>query len=360
MNKPESGAKSGAKSGDPLIASGAKSGGALIASGEHGCVFDKFPTCSKRGRTLRKNRMATSRKIAKIVSVSDESTDVEIYNSNILKHIPDYEDYFVLIDEVCESDKLPDGWQQCSIFKPGQQRLVTFVQLRMQYSGIRLLEYARDRRALINNWLRIQIHVAEGLQLLHKRNWIHGDLHHGNIVVDENNVARIIDFGQSFTIGSLLIKDINLTFLPSYDNYAPELDYVAGLASGFTKEETVNQIYTKKRILYKIDEVFPSQAGVLGDLQQFSRLSDIENDNDIIRYIKTYAKPSDIWALGYDFFNLYMDMLVDSQFTESLFYKRNHGEQMRVLRGMLHPDPRRRLSIDNLLNELYAMRMTWI
>ena len=334
-------------------------GGALIDAGEYGCVFDKFPTCNKRSKTFRKNRTNNSRKVAKYVPLQDD-TYIEIDNSNILRHIPDYTDYFVLIDEICESNQLPEGWQSCSLFKPGKQRMVTFIQLRMQYAGIRLMEYARDRASLINNWLRIQIHVAEGLRLLHVRNWIHGDLHHGNIVIDENNVARIIDFGQSFNLTQLYFKDINLTFLPDYDNYAPELDYVAGIVSGFNSTETINQIYKKKKILYKLDEIFPSNTGILGDLQQFAKFNEITTNNDIMRYIKSYAKSSDIWTLGYNFFTIYMDMLVDQQYLESSFYKRNHGDQMRILRGLLHPDPRRRMTIDNLLNELYAMKMLWV
>jgi len=332
--------------------------GALISAGEHGCIFNKAVTCSRRIKTLRR-RNNGSRKIYKVLQNNDTTADVEIANSIKLRTIPEFDSYFVLVDEVCESDELPEGWQGCSIFKPGAQRVATFMQLRMNYAGVRLMEYARNRALLYLNWIRIQIHIIEGLRLLHGRNWIHGDLHHGNIVVDAENNARIIDFGQTYNLAALASKNINLTFLPEYDNYAPELDFVAGQKSGVSQDGLVNQIYTKKRILHKIDEVFPSQNGVLGELQQFAKFNTVVTDSEIIRYIRSYAKAGDVWTVGYNFFILYMDMLADSKFTNSEFYRRNHGMQMKVLRSMLQADPRKRSTVDNLLNDLYSMQMGW-
>ena len=335
-------------------------GGAIIAAGEHGCLFDKMPNCKNRAKTFRKNKVNSSRKIAKILAVDDPTVEIEIENSAVLRHLNGYADYFVLVDESCEGDEKPEGWQQCSLFKPGQQRVATFMQLRMNYAGVRLMEYARDRTQLVLNWLKIQTHVAEGLRLLHSANWVHGDLHHGNIVVDEDNVARIIDFGQSYNVNNIVTKSINLSFLPEYDNYAPELDYIAGIESGLSSLDAINQIYTKKKILYKLDEVFPSQSGVLGDLQTFAKFNEVTSETDIKKYIRAYARAGDIWTLGYNFFTIYMDMLVDQRFIESAFFKRNHGDQMKILRGMLHPDPRRRMPVDIVLKELYSMRMTWL
>jgi serine/threonine protein kinase len=333
--------------------------GALISAGQHGCIFNKPVTCARRMKTLRRNRNNSSRKIYKVMTPYDTSVDVELANSIKLRNIPEFNNYFVLVDEVCESEELPEGWQGCSIFKPGAQRIATFMQLRMNYAGVRLMEYARNRPLFYLNWLRIQVHVCEGLRLLHGRNWIHGDLHHGNIVVDAEDNARIIDFGQTYNLGALSSKNINLTFLPEYDNYAPELDFIAGLKSGFSVDGVVNQIYTKKRILHKIDELFPSQQGLLGEMQQFAKFNDAVTDSEIIRYIRAYAKAGDIWTVGYNFFILYIDMLADSKFTNSEFYRRNHGMQMKVLRNMLQADPRKRSNVDNVLNDLYSMRMGW-
>lgn len=334
-------------------------GGALIATGAHGCLYDNMPDC-KYSRANKRSSVNRTRKISKVVALDDPSTDIEISNSQVLKHIPNYEDYFILIEDWCENDERPEGWQNCSLFKPGEQRIVKFMQLRMNYGGERLYEYARNHTLLMNNWLKIQIRVAEGLRNLHMRGWVHGDLHHGNIVVDEYGVARIIDFGQSYSINKFGAKKIEISFTPEYDNYSPELDYVAGLQSGLEKLEIMQLIFTRKKILHKIDEIFPRKGGIFGDLMLFANYNDVITDSDAILYIKTYAKAADIWTLGYNFFNLYMDLLVDPVYLQSEFYKRNHGEQMQILRGMLHPDPRRRLNIDSLLKELYSLRMLWV
>lgn len=342
-------------------------GGALIASGAHGCIFNNMPDCKTRRNVQNRNKSGSvlkrnnrTMKLAKLIPMDDLSVSVEIDNSSLLKHIPNYEDYFILIEDWCENMERPDGWQGCNLFKPGEQRVVRFMQLRMNYGGERLYEYAKDRSTLITNWLKIQIRVAEALRQLHIRGWVHGDIHHGNIIVDDHNIARLIDFGQSYSIAKLGFKDINLGFLPEYDNYAPELDYVAAVWSGINSVDAVHIIYTKKKLLRKIDEIFPSQQGVLGDLTLIANFNNITRESDVLAFIKRYAKAADIWTLGYNFLNLYMDLLLDPLYLRSEFYKRNHGEQMRVLHGMLHPDPRQRIDVDSLLKDLYSMRMLWV
>ncbi len=339
-------------------------GGNLIAEGKFGCVFDTIPQCKGRARTIRDGRFSRNqrktRRVVKIMDAKDKTIATEINISRYLSQIPNYKDYFILIEDVCVGDDMTEDkdWSKCGIFRPGVSRRAPFVQLRMRHGGIRLTEYALNIDRLLKNWVSIQIHLATALRILHKRNWVHGDFHFGNIVVDDNNVPRIIDFGLSYNMTRLQEKDvINMTFLPSYDNYAPELDYAAGILTNKNRRHLMEQIYNRKHILKEIDEIFPAQSGVLNELNEFADSHELVNGGDVLSFLQKYGTMADMWTFGFDFYKLYMLMLSVPSVIISDFYKRHHSTQMRILRGLLQADPRKRFNADNLLTELYTLRM---
>jgi serine/threonine protein kinase len=341
-------------------------GGKLIGQGKFGCVFDTVPRCRRAAHTVRNGQFtanrSNTRRAVKILPVGSKVAETEIKISRALSKLTGYDDYFILVDDVCEGDDItgdPD-WAECRLFNPERARLARFVQLRMAYGGIRLSEYARSIDKLLAHWLDIQIHVFEGVRLLHSNRWIHGDLHFGNILIDDKNLPRIIDFGLGYNINLLKEKDIiNLAFLPKYDNYPPEFDYVSGLQKGMPVDTLLEDIYNNKRILQEIDEIFPGRTTVLDDMKQFASRNPVKSNTEVKEYIQAYARPADIWTLGYNFYKLYILMLTFPVVVNSKFYRTLHREQMNLLRGLLVADPRRRLTAEQALTELYTMRMNW-
>jgi serine/threonine protein kinase len=342
---------------------GMAQGGALINQGHFGCVFDSLPDCSRRARTVKNSRFAAekrgTRRITKVVRSGDPGLTGELAMSRTLMKIPKYQDYFIVIDDYCSTDEIDDpDWQKCSLFKPGQQRLTSFVQLRMRYGGERLSEYSNNAGRLLKNWIDIQIHIAKAVQLLHTRGFVHGDLHFGNIVIDDENIPRIIDFGLTFNLRQLREKDtVHLSYLPKYSNYAPELDYVAGIRRGLLTEHIIRTIFEKKEILYDVDELFPSRVPAIEMFKQFAVLNTPTTEFETLLYLQKYMKGADMWCLGYNYFSLYKRMITSSEVLASPFYRNHHREQMHILRGLLHPDPRQRLTADSLLTELYTLKM---
>jgi len=337
------------------------SGGRLFLEGAQSCVFDTPTPCKGRPYTFKNTNVVgrnLTRKVYKIIDpYSDSNYQSEIDASTVFSKIPDYQDYFVLIDNVCQVKRKPDDWQSCKLFKQGAEHPV-LLQFQMEYGGMLLTEYVRFRPNLYKNWLRLQINVAESLKQLHVRNWVHGDLHSRNIIIDNLDKARIIDFGQSYNVNRVTEQNINLNFLPEYDIYGPEMDYLAGISTGAEPNAVINQIYRSKRILLKIDHLFPSQPGVLDDMQNFAKFH--VWPLDVKKYISMYSKPADIWSVGCDFLLIYLDMISDVGFSSTDFFRRNHRNQMLLFRGMLATDPRLRYSIDDVLKELYSMRLLWV
>lgn len=53
----------------------------------------------------------------------------------------------------------------------------------------------------IENVVELFIHVAEGLQAMHKHGYVHADIKPNNILLTEGGGVKIIDFGQSCPVG---------------------------------------------------------------------------------------------------------------------------------------------------------------
>lgn len=342
-------------------------GGALLAEGMYGCVFDTMPKCRGRSRSMRDGRFSDgkrrTRRVVKIMDVKDKTVPIEINIARQLSQIPNAGDYFILVDDVCIGDDITEDpdWSKCGLFRRSTP-MPTFVQLRMREGGVRLNDYALDIDKLLPNWLNIQIHLATALKLLHSRNWVHGDFHFGNILVDNKNVARIIDFGLSYNLLQLEEKNvINMTFLPSYDNYAPELDYAAGMVGSQPNRKTIMEnIYISKPLLKEIDDIFPSASSVISELNKFADVHNLSGAADVVAFLRKYGTKGDMWTFGFDLYKIYMLMLTAPSFMGSNFYRFHHSAQMRILRGLLQVDPRKRLSADGVLLELYGLRMAQV
>jgi serine/threonine protein kinase len=344
-------------------------GGRLIGQGRFGCVFDTLPTCSSRARTVRtgryvKNRTVagrgTTKRVAKLMALDDPTVPIEIETSRQIRKIPHYADYFIVIEDFCEGDDITGDadWEECRLFSPDHRKMPTFMQLRMANGGVKLSDFSRNINAILAIWLPLQIHVFEGLRMMHTRRIVHGDLHAGNILVDNSGVARIVDFGLSYNLDRLKEKDtVSLTFMPTYDNYPPEMDLLAALKKGIDVRQAIEIIYTEKRILTEIEELFPNRYTVVQDLANFAQRFEIKTGADVKQFIQTFGKATDIWTLGYNFLRIYLIMISTPVVVESDFYKQHHRDQMRLLAGLLAVDPRRRFRVDDALTQLYSMRM---
>jgi serine/threonine-protein kinase len=60
-----------------------------------------------------------------------------------------------------------------------------------------------ERPADLKSLLEISCQVADGLAVLHKMGYVHADIKPNNILVDSRNTSKIIDFGQSCSIGTV-------------------------------------------------------------------------------------------------------------------------------------------------------------
>ena len=206
-----------------------------------------------------------------------------------------------------------------------------------------LKNWSKDHLRLINYWIPIQIHIAEGLRHLHINFKHSGRLGAETIVVDISGNVKIIDYGLNHN---------GLIYKPEQNSTAPEMDIVAGLKNGLHGAELLEDIFEKKVFLQTVDNLFYSWS-----MDGFLNSIDIQTDGDVDKFMKLYSRCSDIWSLGMLLLTIYMDFIADPVVSGSKFYRNNHRNQMKIFEGMLNPDPRKRFTVDMVLNELYSMRM---
>lgn len=168
-----------------------KKGGAIIGKGAYGCVFKPAIKC--------KDTDPPQGHIGK-VSFSDASHDHEASIGRTLSKIDRNQDYFIYpVDVRCfvarDDVMANDPHDRCG-FRASPRR-DTYGQLIMPYGGVTLAEYLKslpmklDRKSL----LRILYGMLKAVKVLVDARLVHQDIKPYNIVIDEKQVTRLIDFG---------------------------------------------------------------------------------------------------------------------------------------------------------------------
>jgi len=186
-------------------------GGKVIASGGFGCIFTPSLKCVNGER--KQNDIT---KLMTIKHSNDEYNQIEAFN-NILKHIPDYQKYFLLEGvSICEPDKLTEEDlnqfdEKCSALKKINikstninNKLDKLLAVNMPYGGVDVSKYIETN---INGYQIIELNnslinlLKEGIVPMNNLDCIHGDIKDGNILVNFENEklqTRLIDWGLAF------------------------------------------------------------------------------------------------------------------------------------------------------------------
>ena len=192
-------------------------GGKVIASGGFGCVFYPSLKCEKPDLTDDNNNN-NNNNISKLMTTKhaqDEYNQINKYK-NILKVIPNYENYFLLNGFVlCKPNKLTkedlNGYKkQC---KPLKKKRITYqninksldklMTINMPYGGINVKQFIRSyfissNIIKLNNTL-IDL-LVNGIVPMNKLNVYHCDIKEANVLVQINQpnlITRLIDWGLS-------------------------------------------------------------------------------------------------------------------------------------------------------------------
>jgi len=121
-----------------------------------------------------------------------------------LTHIPDVKERFMREAQAAAALDHPNI---CTVYEFDEAEEKTFISM-AYIEGQSLRKKLESGPLEPDEALRIATQVAEGLQIAHKKGVVHRDVKSANIMVTEDNQAKIMDFGLArMTGGTLLTQD---------------------------------------------------------------------------------------------------------------------------------------------------------
>jgi TolB-like protein/Tfp pilus assembly protein PilF/predicted Ser/Thr protein kinase len=121
-----------------------------------------------------------------------------------LTHIPDVKDRFMREAQAAAALDHPNI---CTVYEFDEAEEKTFISM-AYVEGQSLRKKLESGPLALDEALRIATQVAQGLQIAHKKGVVHRDIKSANIMVTEDNQAKIMDFGLArMTGGTLLTQE---------------------------------------------------------------------------------------------------------------------------------------------------------
>ncbi|THH28970.1 hypothetical protein EUX98_g5213 [Antrodiella citrinella] len=108
---------------------------------------------------------------------------------------------------------------------------------------IKLRENGTAGDLLVSNIHKWLLHVAFGLDYLHEEKIVHGDLHGGNILIDELDNARLTDFGLGVIADATPLNYASKHGGGGYSHRAPELHDPEAFGTKSTRPTPSSDVY---------------------------------------------------------------------------------------------------------------------
>lgn len=345
-------------------------GGRFISAGSYSCIFTP-PLLCKNG--LKKN----ANMIGKVTTIQEMKQELEI--SKRVRSFPLAKNYFVVAEpESCEllpAEKQKDpGILTCleshpefhqykdtmgEMFPPFKVR-----QIFQPFGGDKEVhQYVHNLKAgriqiPSSNYFKIIEHLLEAGSVLLLIRMCHYDLHPANLLVDKKNVIRIIDFGLSFNPDSidkdtvkkrekpLLFRSEN-SLEPVHDAVLnmepPELALTSAKQMEIPMSEAIPKL-VKGRTIFRMMETYLGRSlnTSAQELQSFVKTSKSFQTEDNVTLWKTYWPGFDAWAIGCICLDFLSSFLYNKNFIEGS-YRQQKPFITNAIRGLLHPNPKKRL-----------------
>jgi TolB-like protein/predicted Ser/Thr protein kinase len=124
-----------------------------------------------------------------------------------LTHIPDVKDRFMREAQAAAALDHPNI---CTVYEFDEAEKKTFISM-AYVEGQSLRKKLESGPLALDEALRIALQVAQGLQIAHKKGVVHRDIKSANIMVTQDNQAKIMDFGLARMTGGTLITQEGMT-----------------------------------------------------------------------------------------------------------------------------------------------------
>lgn len=322
------------------------SGGRLFDVGMYGCIFTPPLECkTKTKKTLVEDDFPPLSKL-----ILKDAADLEFSISKVIRQIPLWKNYFVVSESICTPAPIQKDKDISSCPALEDYKLSDFRILTMPFGGTPLNIYRFKMNDL--NFQEFVVHFIEAIALLTLFGIVHRDIHQGNILVDTNEVPRIIDFNLAIPVKS---EVTNKKLRHKYDYFTaqepPDSTLVNAVMLGYPGERVISSIIGKKPIMKKIRNILNiSQVDQQKALENFFISSKSVKSGDSAKWFNTYWRTIDSWAVGVNIIDLISKLSLWPEFTPIL--NKLKPKLYPVLRKLCAVSPTERIDCIQALNFL--------
>jgi hypothetical protein len=335
-----------------------QSGGDIVGVGSYGCVFDKPLKCADKRKSIKKGR------IGKITMDFDAEQEVTV--ANILRKRPIWQNFFVLADpESCKLAPIHEQKEkeldQCEpIFREHSSIPYSeMIQIFFPWGGRQFGDvfYSTNIHPNKFDFYRFMIHMLEAVGTMTLAGVSHFDLHPGNILLDQNGVGRLIDFGMAFNARNITQSTLDnrwkqLAFGDHKkkahwisNQEAPEITIMNAINHGYSVHDAIESLVYGKDIFKDLSAPLFGipRATASKKIEEFWKTSVAAHKKDWVSFWKSYWVGFDSWAIGTLFLTVLMKQLSFRSFSESSSWKNKRVPILTAIRGLLDTSPRNRI-----------------
>lgn len=324
-----------------------QSGGRLFDEGMYGCIFTPHLKCEDKSKNPPTDETDTT--LTKLILAPAANHEWTIMKK--IQKIPLWKNYFVAsesspcVPALIQKEKDLDN---CSILD--DHKLSDFRIINLPYAGVPLTSYRFNVQSF--DFMSFIIHLIEAGALLNLFGIVHRDIHQGNILIDGEQVPRIIDYNLSI----LLNQPVTLKMLKhKYDfnlgQEPPDSTLVNAINQGYKYQKVIDSIIQKKSIMKKIRNVLSvTESDQSKALETFYMKSKSVKVGDEVLWFNSYWTKIDSWALGVNIVDLISKLILWPDFSKT--YRKISPKLVPVLKKMCEVDPRNRFDCVQALNEL--------
>jgi serine/threonine protein kinase len=323
------------------------SGGKLFDDGEYGCIFTPPLECKTKTKQVLAED-GSELPLSKLILTDDAEHEYGI--SKVIRQIPLWKNYFVVSESICEpaAQQKDKELKDCPVLDT--YKLSDFRILSMPYGGVPLNLYRMNLAKL--DFMSFIVHFIEGGALLNLFGIVHRDIHQGNILVDDEQVPRIIDFNLSIPVQSNVTANLlSHTYNITTGQEPPDSTLVNAISKGYNPERVIESIINKKPIIRKIQNILGVNAtSQLQSLEGFYLDSKAAKTGNTVKWFNNYWRTIDSWAIGVNILVLISKLSLWPEFSQTL--RRVKPKLFPVLRGLCEVSPTKRLDCVQALNML--------
>ena len=323
-----------------------QTGGKLLAQGVDGCIF--IPRLKCKGNSF---DFVKSGELMVDKLTNRNSAEYEFKIAQKILNIPLFSNYFIIPSDICtpeavEKQTEPD-LTKCEIPESFNNTKI----LRMPYGGVSLYNYSFNLKTF--SPIQFTKHLLEAGALLALNGIVHNDLHQGNIIVDDNSVPRIIDFGRAiFTYETISERYFIHPYSARYFQEPPDYFLLNSKINDYSKKLAMADFLDKRSVM--IEQLFLffnlTENDIISSMEEYIHLSSSYKNNDYVGWFNHHWRTNDSWAIGVRLLDCFFNLLYFKTFENK--WKEDSSIIMPVLKRLVEINPFRRIDCVQALDML--------